>query len=49
MACECFTKIKVKREGKEGLHTIKLDMHKACGRVEWPFFKEIMLKLVHDG
>lgn len=45
MAYECFTKIKVKREGKEGLCAIKFDMRKGYDRVEWHFFKEITLKL----
>ena len=45
MAYECFHTIKNKREGREGLCAIKLDMHKAYDRVEWPFLKEIMLKL----
>ena len=45
MAYECFHTIKNKREGREGLCAIKLDMHKAYDRVEWPFLKEIMLRL----
>ena len=45
VAYECFHTIKKKRAGKEGLCAIKLDMHKAYDRVEWPFLKEIMLKL----
>ena len=45
MAYECFHTIKNKREGREGLCAIKLDMHKAYDRVEWTFLKEIMLKL----
>ena len=42
VAYECFHTIKNKREG---LCVIKLDMHKAYDRVEWPFLKEIMLRL----
>lgn len=42
MAYECFHTIKNIREGKEGLCAIKLDMHQAYDRVEWPFLKEIM-------
>ena len=45
VAYECFHTIKNKREGREGLCAIKLDMHKAYDRVEWTFLKEIMLKL----
>ena len=45
VAYECFHTIKNKREGREGLCAIKLDMHKAYDRVEWPFLKEIMLRL----
>ena len=45
VAYGCFHTIKKKRAAKEGLCAIKLDMHKACGRVEWVFLKEIMLKL----
>ena len=45
VAYECFHTIKNKREGREGLCAIKLDMHKAYDRVEWAFLKEIMLKM----
>ena len=45
VAYECFHTIKNKREGKEVLCAIKLDMHKAYDRFEWAFLKEIMLKL----
>jgi hypothetical protein len=45
VAYECFHTIKNERDGREGLCSIKLDMHKAYDRVEWPFLKEIMLKL----
>ena len=44
VAYECFHTIKNKRERKEGICAIKLDMHKAYDRVEWPFLKEIMLR-----
>ena len=37
VAYECFHTIKKKRAGKEGLYAIKLDMHKAYDRDEWPF------------
>lgn len=42
---ECFHTIKKKRGGREGLCAIKLDMHKVCDWVEWPFLKGIMLEL----
>ena len=45
VAYESFHTIKKKRDGKEGLCAIKLDMHKAYDRVEWPFLKGTMLKL----
>ena len=45
VAYECFHTIKNKREDREGLCAIKLDMHKAYDRNEWTFLKEIMLKL----
>uniref|UniRef100_A0A8I6WS32 Reverse transcriptase domain-containing protein n=1 Tax=Hordeum vulgare subsp. vulgare TaxID=112509 RepID=A0A8I6WS32_HORVV len=45
VAYECFHTIKNKREGKDGLCAMKLDMHKAYGRVEWTFLKEMMLRL----
>ena len=45
VAYECFHTIKNKREGREGSCAIKLDMHKAYDRVEWPFLNEIMLRL----
>ena len=49
VAYECFHKIKNKRDGKEGLCAIKLDMHKAYDRLEWVFSEgdhvEIRLQL----
>lgn len=44
VAYECFHTITNKREGKEGLCAIKLDMHKAYDMVERSFLKGIMLK-----
>lgn len=41
--------IKNKRACKNGLHVVKLDMHKACDRVEFEFLKNMMIKLgFHD-
>jgi hypothetical protein len=33
-----------KKKGKRGLCAIKLDMHKAYGRVEWIFLEKITMK-----
>ena len=41
--------IKRKRQGKNGMVTMKTDMSKAYDRLEWQFHKEIMQKLgFHD-
>lgn len=47
LAYECIHAIK-RKKGKSGLCAIKLDMHKAYDRVEWPFLEQIMLKLGFD-
>ena len=45
VAYMCFHTIKNKRESKGRLCAIKLDIHKAYGRVEWPFLKDIIPSL----
>lgn len=42
---ECLHALRNKNKGKEGVMGLKLDMSKAYARVEWPFLREIMLKL----
>jgi hypothetical protein len=37
-----------KKSGNNGLCAVKLDMHKACDRVEWCFLEGIMLKMGFD-
>jgi hypothetical protein len=48
VAYECIHKIKNKKAGKEGLCTIKLDMHEAYDRVEWVFLERMMIRLGFD-
>jgi hypothetical protein len=48
IAYECIHAIK-RKKGKQGLCTIKLDMHKAYDRVEWGFLEKIMIKIGFDA
>lgn len=48
VAYECVHSIK-KKQGKKGTCAIKLDMHKAYDRVEWPFLKRMMEKMGFEG
>jgi len=45
---ECIHAIK-RKEGKQGLCPVKLDMHKAYDRVEWGFLEKIMIKMGFDA
>jgi hypothetical protein len=45
VAYECFHTIKKRRQRNNGIFAIKLDMNKAYDRVEWGFFKDMMLRL----
>lgn len=45
VAYESFHAMKNRRDGQNGLCAVKLDMHKAYDRVEWPFLQGILIKL----
>jgi hypothetical protein len=47
IAYECVHAIK-RKQGKQGLCAVKLDMHKAYDIVEWKFLKAMMVKLGFD-
>lgn len=42
---ECLHKIRCRKQGKEGLVAVKLDISKAYDRIEWCFVEGIMRKL----
>lgn len=44
VAYESFHAMKNRRDGQNGLCAVKLDMHKAYDRVEWPFLQGILIK-----
>jgi hypothetical protein len=48
LAYECTHFMKHKRNGKEGFAAVKLDMSKACDRVEWIFLEMMMRKMGFD-
>lgn len=48
VAYECIHKIKNTKNSQSGLCAVKLDMHKAYGRVEWIFLRNMMKKLGFD-
>lgn len=45
ISTEVIHYLKRKRQGKDGITTLKIDMSKAYDRVEWTFLKLIMLKM----
>jgi hypothetical protein len=47
IAYESVHRIK-RKQGKQKLCAVKLDMHKAYDRVEWKFLKAMMVKLGFD-
>ena len=49
MAHEAFHFLKSNRFGKQGKIAVKLDLSKACDRVEWDFLCEVLLKLGFDA
>ena len=48
VAYELLHRMRNKRKGKVGQMVVKLDISKACDRVEWGFLRNIMLKLGLD-
>lgn len=42
---ECIHAVKSKKQGKEGVVALKLDMSKAHDRVEWIYIRKMMEKL----
>ena len=45
VAFETFHYLKHKTQGKLGYMALKLDISKACGRVEWEFLEKVMIHL----
>lgn len=45
ISTEIMHYLKQKKQGTDRLATLKIDMSKACDRIEWPFLKSIMLKM----
>ncbi|KAH9666707.1 reverse transcriptase domain-containing protein [Citrus sinensis] len=45
ISAEIMHFLKRKRQGKEGIAALKIDMSKAYDRIEWGFLKSILLKL----
>lgn len=41
--------MKTSQKRKEGDMTLKLDISKAYNRIEWSYFKEMMIKLSFEG
>ncbi|KAH9704682.1 reverse transcriptase domain-containing protein [Citrus sinensis] len=45
ISTEIMHYLKRKKQGRDGVAALKIDMSKAYDRIEWPFLKSIMLKL----
>ena len=45
VAFELIHSLEHKKDGREGVMAIKLDMNKAYGKMEWGFIKEVMEKI----
>ncbi|XP_016667377.1 uncharacterized protein [Gossypium hirsutum] len=48
VAREIFHYFKLKKKGKKGEMTLKVDMNKAYDKVEWDFLEEVILRLGFD-
>ena len=45
ISTEIMHYLKPKKQGRDGVAALKIDMSKVYDRIEWPFLKSIMLKL----
>ncbi|XP_042939410.1 uncharacterized protein LOC122274438 [Carya illinoinensis] len=45
VAYEVIHFLRMKRSGRDGFMSLKLDMNKAYDRIEWPFLEEVMKKM----
>ena len=49
IALEIFHSMKKRNNSRKGLVAMKLDMSKACDRVEWGFLRKLLLTMGFDG